>query len=133
MWRAGRLVGVCWLGPSGAIDPGWPYIRDRKPELHASSRSLRSPLSSPPQCHLLLTQRTVDLGSLLSCGPRLHKLMSIHHLQLRLAAPKCTQPSIHSHSFITLQVNVCACALVAPCVNMHTLAYIRHNLSCLSA
>lgn len=40
-----RQVGVCWPGPSGAIDPGWPYIRDRKPELHASSPSPRSPPS----------------------------------------------------------------------------------------
>lgn len=38
-----RQVGVCWPGPSGAIDPGRPYIRDRKPELHASSPSPRSP------------------------------------------------------------------------------------------
>ena len=38
-------VGVCWPGPSGAIDPGWPYIRDRKPELHASSPSPWSPPS----------------------------------------------------------------------------------------
>ncbi len=41
-----RQVGVCWPGPSGAIDPGRPYIRDRKPELHASSPSPQSSLAS---------------------------------------------------------------------------------------
>lgn len=40
-----------------------------------------------------------------------YKLLSIHHLRPRLATPgaKCTQPSIHNHSFITLS---CACVCV---------------------
>lgn len=72
-----RQVGVCWPGPSGAIDPGWPYIRDRKPELHASSPSPWNPpslrpslsLSTPPP-PLSLSLRPVILD---------YKLLSIHH------------------------------------------------------
>ena len=120
-----RQVGVCWPGPSGAIDPGWPYIRDRKPELHASSPSPRSPPSLPsllnrsprPSSLLGSPLRTVLLSSAVIQGLSASTTSCCQFIILRprLAAPgaKCTQPSIHNRSFIILCMCVSVCALVA--------------------
>ena len=123
-------VGVCWPGPSGAIDPGWPYIRDRKPELHASSPSPRSPpslLSSKSLLSSLLLSSPLLSSPLLSmwsraCQPPLQAAVnsSFHGRGWLHPGAKCTQPSIHNHSFIILPVHVCGCVCTcgSQCVNM---------------
>lgn len=114
-------VGVGWPSPSRAIDPGWRYIRDRKPELHASSPSPRSPpslLSSksfPTTIFSPLLSCTVVLSSPLIQGLPASPTSCCQFIILwpRLAGAKCTQPSIHNHSFVVPAVHVCVCALVA--------------------
>lgn len=78
-----RQVGVCWQGPSGAIDPGWPYIRDRKPELHASSPSPRS----PPSLLSSLLNLSPQPSSLLSSPTQLTSEYAAPFLQPLLSSP----------------------------------------------
>lgn len=123
LWRAGRLECAGWAPAEPSIEAGLTS------ETGNLSRMLHHlphgvlPLSSPPHRSLwpspLLSPPLIqDLSaSTTSC-------CQFIILWPRLAAPgaKCTQPSIHSHSFIILPVHVCACLCMCVCVRVSVCA-----------
>ena len=106
-------------GPNGAIDPGKPYIRDRKPESRASSSSPRNPpLLSPLTLadHIQSNILSLLAGSYWGDWARQPSRAAVNSSSpSRLAAPvaKCTQSSIHNPSFIIL---VGLCELLLSCL-----------------